>query len=182
MCRTLTGFPTTCLERAKELKSRLSTLLHKPDQRKAYRSGKQERTISEDVQGWKESFDALLSSPNGIAAFRAFLKTEFSEENLDFWLACEEFKKIRSASKLEAQARRIFEEFVCCEAPKEVNLDHETRELTRAGLQATPRSCFDAAQFKTRTLMEKDSYPRFLRSPAYRDLAKGMGVLCCSRP
>lgn len=59
-------------------------------------------------------------TPDGIAAFRAFLKTEFSEENLDFWLACEEFKKIRSASKLEAQARRIFEEFVCCEAPKEV--------------------------------------------------------------
>lgn len=59
-------------------------------------------------------------TPDGIAAFRAFLKTEFSEENLDFWLACEEFKKIRSASKLETQARRIFEEFVCCEAPKEV--------------------------------------------------------------
>lgn len=51
-----------------------------------------------------------------------------------------------------------------------MNLDHETRELTRAGLQAALRNCFDAAQFKTRMLMEKDSYPRFLRSPAYRDL------------
>lgn len=53
----------------------------------------------------------------------------------------------------------------------QVNIDHETRELTRINLQAPTASCFDVAQGKTRTLMEKDSYPRFLKSPAYRDLA-----------
>lgn len=55
-----------------------------------------------------------------MAAFHAFLKTEFSEENLEFWLACEEFKKIRSATKLASRAHRIFEEFIRSEAPKEV--------------------------------------------------------------
>lgn len=60
------------------------------------------------------------SNPDGVAAFHAFLKTEFSEENLEFWLACEEFKKIRSATKLASRAHRIFEEFICSEAPKEV--------------------------------------------------------------
>ena len=55
-----------------------------------------------------------------MAAFHAFLKTEFSEENLEFWLACEEFKKLRSATKLASRAHRIFEEFICSEAPKEV--------------------------------------------------------------
>uniref|UniRef100_A0A3Q2I525 Regulator of G-protein signaling 16 n=1 Tax=Equus caballus TaxID=9796 RepID=A0A3Q2I525_HORSE len=108
---------------------------------------------------------------DGVAAFHAFLKTEFSEENLEFWLACEEYKKIHSATKLASQAHRIFEEFICSEAPKEVNIDHETRELTRTNLQAATATCFDVAQGKTRTLMEKDSYPRFLKSPAYRDLA-----------
>ena len=53
----------------------------------------------------------------------------------------------------------------------QVNLDHETRELTRTNLQAATATCFDVAQGKTRTLMEKDSYSRFLKSPAYRDLA-----------
>lgn len=53
----------------------------------------------------------------------------------------------------------------------QVNIDHETRELTRTNLQAATATCFDVAQGKTRTLMEKDSYPRFLKSPAYRDLA-----------
>uniref|UniRef100_A0A8C5P427 Regulator of G-protein signaling 16 n=1 Tax=Jaculus jaculus TaxID=51337 RepID=A0A8C5P427_JACJA len=181
MCRTLATFPTTCLERAKEFKTRLGIFLHKSELGSdtgsvgkfewGSKHSKESRIFSEDVLGWKESFDLLLSSKNGVAAFRAFLKTEFSEENLEFWLACEEFKKIRSASKLVSRAQRIFDEFIRSEAPKEVNIDHETRELTRTNLQTATAMCFDVAQGKTRTLMEKDSYPRFLRSPAYRDLA-----------
>ncbi|KAK2084658.1 Regulator of G-protein signaling 16 [Saguinus oedipus] len=198
MCRTLAAFPSTCLERAKEFKTRLGIFLHKSDLGSntgsigkfewSSKHGKENRSFSEDVLGWRESFDLLLSSKNGVAAFHAFLKTEFSEENLEFWLACEEFKKIRSATKLASRAHRIFEEFICSEAPKErcppsspthlcmrsflqVNIDHETRELTRMNLQAATATCFDVAQGKTRTLMEKDSYPRFLKSPAYRDLA-----------
>ncbi|XP_011223504.1 regulator of G-protein signaling 16 isoform X2 [Ailuropoda melanoleuca] len=178
MCRTLAAFPTTCLERAKEFKTRLGIFLHKSELGSDTGSvGKwsskhsKEGNFSEDVLEWKESFDLLLSSKNGVAAFHAFLKTEFSEENLEFWLACEEFKQLRSATKLASRAHKIFEEFIRSEAPKEVNIDHETRELTRVNLQAVTATCFDVAQGKTRTLMEKDSYPRFLKSPAYRDLA-----------
>nr|XP_026248644.1 regulator of G-protein signaling 16 isoform X1 [Urocitellus parryii] len=181
MCRTLATFPTTCLERAKEFKTRLGIFLHKSELGSdsgnvgkfewSSKHNKESRSFSEDVLGWRESFDLLLSSKNGVAAFHAFLKTEFSEENLEFWLACEEFKKIRSAAKLASRAHRIFDEFIRSEAPKEVNIDHETRELTRTNLQATTTMCFEVAQGKTRTLMEKDSYPRFLKSPAYQDLA-----------
>ncbi|KAM9212148.1 regulator of G-protein signaling 16 [Dugong dugon] len=180
MCRTLSAFPTTCLERAKEFKTRLGIFLHKSELGSdtgsagklewGSKHSKESKNFSEDVLAWRESFDLLLNSKNGVAAFHAFLKTEFSEENLEFWLACEEFKKIRSATKLASRAHRIFEEFIRSEAPKEVNIDHETRELTRTNLQATTATCFDVAQGKTRTLMEKDSYPRFLKSPAYQDL------------
>uniref|UniRef100_A0A8C8RCV9 Regulator of G-protein signaling 16 n=1 Tax=Pelusios castaneus TaxID=367368 RepID=A0A8C8RCV9_9SAUR len=107
---------------------------------------------------------------NGVATFHAFLKTEFSEENLEFWLACEEFKKSRSKSKLSSKAHRIFKEFVQNEAPKEVNIDHETREITQKNLAAPTSSCFSVAQAKIHTLMEKDSYPRFLKSATYRNL------------
>ncbi|XP_036613091.1 regulator of G-protein signaling 16 [Trichosurus vulpecula] len=191
MCRTLSAFPSTCLERAKEFKTRLGIFLHKSEV--GSESGtvskfewgskhSKEKFVPEDVLGWKESFDHLLSSKSGIAAFRAFLKTEFSEENLEFWLACEEFKKIHSATKLASRAQRIFEEFICSEAPKEVNIDHETRELTQKNLQAVTATCFDEAQEKTRTLMEKDSYPRFLRSAAYRDLAEKACAASTSQP
>lgn len=64
----------------------------------------------------------------------------------------------------------------------QVNIDHETRELTKTNLQAATTSCFDVAQAKTRTLMEKDSYPRFLKSPAYRDLAAQASATATSAP
>lgn len=63
-----------------------------------------------------------MSLADGLAAFRAFLKTEFSEENLEFWLACEDFKKTRSAAKLASKAQRIFEEFIDVQAPREVGV------------------------------------------------------------
>ncbi|KAJ6657409.1 hypothetical protein lerEdw1_002576 [Lerista edwardsae] len=161
--------------RAKEFKTRLGTLLHKPDL--AYKIGNLSRSTKqryslEEVLGWKESFDHLLKSKNGVAAFHGFLKTEFSEENLEFWLACEEYKKTRSKAKLAAKANRIFEEFVQNEAPREVNLDHETREATRRNLTTITSACFEEAQMKTYTLMKKDSYTRFLKSAYYRELVE----------
>lgn len=83
----------------------------------------------EQMEGCCRIVPSLLSPPavtplvflaDGLAAFRAFLKTEFSEENLEFWLACEDFKKTRSAAKLAAKAQRIFEEFIDVQAPREV--------------------------------------------------------------
>ncbi|EDM09540.1 rCG46567, isoform CRA_b [Rattus norvegicus] len=164
--------------RNKGMRTRLGCLSHKSDSCSDFTAilpDKPNRALkrlsTEEATRWADSFDVLLSHKYGVAAFHAFLKTEFSEENLEFWLACEEFKKIRSATKLASRAHHIFDEYIRSEAPKEVNIDHETRELTKTNLQAATPSCFDVAQGKTRTLMEKDSYPRFLKSPAYRDLA-----------
>lgn len=52
----------------------------------------------------------------------------------------------------------------------QVNLDSYTRDHTKDNLQNVTRSCFDLAQRRIYGLMEKDSYPRFLRSELYLDL------------
>lgn len=57
---------------------------------------------------------------DGLAVFQAFLRTEFSEENLEFWLACEDFKKVKSQSKMAAKAKKIFAEYIAIQACKEV--------------------------------------------------------------
>uniref|UniRef100_A0A8C0VII0 Regulator of G-protein signaling 8 n=1 Tax=Cyanistes caeruleus TaxID=156563 RepID=A0A8C0VII0_CYACU len=129
-----------------------------------------EQDLSRDTAETWQSAAPRVSPADGLAAFRAFLKTEFSEENLEFWLACEDFKKTRSAAKLASKAQRIFEEFIDVQAPREVNIDFQTRELTRRNVQEPSLSCFDQAQGKVHSLMEKDSYPRFLRSKIYTDL------------
>lgn len=63
----------------------------------------------------------LSFSSDGLYAFRAFLTSEFSEENIAFYLACEDFKKTKSAAKLPSKAERIYNEFIGTEAPREVS-------------------------------------------------------------
>lgn len=58
--------------------------------------------------------------PDGLASFKSFLRSEFSEENLDFWMACEDYKKTKSPAKMAEKAQKIYEEFIQSEAPKEV--------------------------------------------------------------
>ncbi|XP_073212705.1 regulator of G-protein signaling 8 isoform X2 [Lepidochelys kempii] len=158
------------------MRTRLGCLSHKSDSCNDFTAilpDKPNRALklsTEEATRWADSFDSLLSHKYGVATFRAFLKTEFSEENLEFWLACEEFKKTRSTTKLASKAHRIFEEFIDVQAPREVNIDFQTREVTRNNVQEPSLSCFDQAQGKVRSLMEKDSYPRFLRSKIYTDL------------
>ncbi|TKC35607.1 hypothetical protein EI555_004862 [Monodon monoceros] len=163
--------------RNKGMRTRLGCLSHKSDSCSDFTAilpDKPNRALkrlsTEEATRWADSFDVLLSHKYGVAAFRAFLKTEFSEENLEFWLACEEFKKTRSTAKLVSKAHRIFEEFVDVQAPREVNIDFQTREATRKNMQEPSLTCFDQAQGKVHSLMEKDSYPRFLRSKMYLDL------------
>ncbi|XP_063000525.1 regulator of G-protein signaling 3 isoform X1 [Elgaria multicarinata webbii] len=124
----------------------------------------------EEALKWGESLEKLLQHKYGLAAFRAFLRTEFSEENLEFWLACEEYKKIKSQSKMASKAKKIFLEFIAIQSCKEVNLDSYTREHTKENLQNITWGCFNLAQRRIYGLMEKDSYPRFLRSELYLDL------------
>ncbi|XP_030647339.1 regulator of G-protein signaling 16 [Chanos chanos] len=172
MCRGLAAFPSSCLERAKGFKSRLGSFLQRHDWSflcYSYRATKPRLTLEECLK-WKESFENLLSNKHGLYAFRAFLISEFSEENIAFYLACEDFKRTKSPSKLLAKANRIYEEFISSEAPREVNIDHETRDITQMNVKCPTVGCFDMAQYRIYILMEKDCYPRFLRSAAYRDL------------
>ena len=59
-------------------------------------------------------------SSAGQIAFRDFLKSEYSEENILFWMACEEYKKIKSVPEMISSANRIYSEFVQVEAPRQV--------------------------------------------------------------
>ncbi|XP_029474411.1 regulator of G-protein signaling 2 [Rhinatrema bivittatum] len=130
------------------------------------------RPSPEEAQRWSETFDDLLANKYGVAAFRAFLKSEFSEENIEFWLACEDFKKTKSPHKLLTKAKKMYDEFIEKEAPKEINIDFQTRELITQNLQAPAHGCFSAAQKRVYSLMENNSYPRFLQSEFYQELCR----------
>ncbi|XP_041659736.1 regulator of G-protein signaling 5b isoform X2 [Cheilinus undulatus] len=173
MCRGLDSLPTTCLERAKELKALFGSLLHKSEHSITSQSKKNDklRLNENEPLKWKESFDKLLCSQNGLCLFRAFLVSEFSEENIAFYLACEDYQASKP-SKQAAKAKKIYDEFIATDAPREVNLDHLTKAITKENVGHPGQSCFDLAQAKIYTLMEKDCYPRFLKSSTYLEVSR----------
>lgn len=101
-----------------------------------------------------------------------------------------------SQEELLSRANNIYEEFVKSEAPKEVtdvrrlldlmnwclvltlaapvwpqiNLDFHTKNVIVQSLHEPNVNIFLAAQRKVYSLMENNSYPRFIHSDLYREL------------
>uniref|UniRef100_A0A2K6CXE6 Regulator of G protein signaling 21 n=1 Tax=Macaca nemestrina TaxID=9545 RepID=A0A2K6CXE6_MACNE len=129
-----------------------------------------------EAMTWSENMDTLLANQAGLDAFRTFLKSEFSEENVEFWLACEDFKKMKNAEKIASKARMIYSEFIEADAPKEINIDFSTRDLISKNIAEPTLKCFDEAQKLIYCLMAKDSFPRFLKSEIYKKLVNSQQV------
>lgn len=58
----------------------------------------------------------------GRKVFREFLRSEYSEENMLFWLACEELKQEQNPETVEEKARLIYEDYISILSPKEVGI------------------------------------------------------------
>lgn len=57
----------------------------------------------------------------GKKIFRDFLRCEYSEENILFWMAVEELKKESNPDVIEEKARFIYEDYISILSPKEVS-------------------------------------------------------------
>ncbi|XP_038139495.1 regulator of G-protein signaling 13-like isoform X1 [Cyprinodon tularosa] len=139
-------------------------------QSKSTQPANTEELCFDEMSQWSQSLDRLLSSKYGMKIFQAFLKSEFSDENLEFWVVCEDYKKIKSSFRMSSRAKKIFKCYIQAEAPREINIDHKTREVIRTNIKVPSSMCFDDAQKIVYGLMERDSYPRFLKSDIYRTL------------
>uniref|UniRef100_A0A4W5KP45 Regulator of G protein signaling 19 n=1 Tax=Hucho hucho TaxID=62062 RepID=A0A4W5KP45_9TELE len=74
----------------------------------------------DEIRVWAQSFDKLMKNPAGRNVFREFLRTEYSEENMLFWLACEDLKQEMNKNTVEEKARLIYEDYISILSPKEV--------------------------------------------------------------
>ncbi|XP_017783839.1 PREDICTED: regulator of G-protein signaling 20 isoform X2 [Nicrophorus vespilloides] len=126
----------------------------------------------EEIRTWGKSFDKLMRSPAGRRLFREFLKCEYSEENILFWLACEDLKIETSTESVEEKARIIYEDYISILSPKEVSLDSRVREIVNRNMVNPTPDTFEEAQVQIYTLMHRDSYPRFVNSALYKNLAQ----------
>ncbi|XP_029684117.1 regulator of G-protein signaling 21-like isoform X1 [Takifugu rubripes] len=124
------------------------------------------------------TLDKILQDKRMLKSFQDFLRSEFSDENVEFWLACEDFRASGSAdADLRRNAESIYEKFIQPAACREINIDHRIREEIRKSLETPSARCFDEAQKQIYLLMERDSCPRFLLSDAYLRLTHASKTL-----
>uniref|UniRef100_A0A8C1TRQ6 Regulator of G protein signaling 7b n=1 Tax=Cyprinus carpio TaxID=7962 RepID=A0A8C1TRQ6_CYPCA len=121
------------------------------------------------VKRWGFCFDEVLKDPVGREQFLKFLESEFSSENLRFWLAVQELKK-RPIREVPSRVQEIWEEFLAPGAPSAINVDSRSYDKTTQNIKDPGRYAFQDAQEHIYKLMKSDSYSRFIRSSAYQEL------------
>uniref|UniRef100_A0A8C7EH27 Regulator of G protein signaling 6 n=1 Tax=Nothoprocta perdicaria TaxID=30464 RepID=A0A8C7EH27_NOTPE len=121
------------------------------------------------VKRWGFSMDEVLKDPIGRDQFLRFLESEFSSENLRFWLAVQDLKK-QPLQDVTTRVEEIWQEFLAPGAQSAINLDSHSYEKTSQNVKDPGRYTYEDAQEHIYKLMKSDSYARFLRSNAYQDL------------
>ncbi|XP_068679642.1 regulator of G-protein signaling rgs-2-like isoform X1 [Montipora foliosa] len=130
-----------------------------------------ERPSPEEAKKWQTSFESMLKHRFGVQLFQDFLRSQYGEENLNFWLAVEEYKKVDEESRTE-KARMIYEDFVSTLSPTEISLDAKVRAEIDNNMNNPTEETFKVAQDHIFTLMYHDCFPRFIKSKHYKQLLK----------
>jgi adenylate kinase len=124
----------------------------------------------------------VLAHPLGITSFREFLEAEHAGENIDFWVAANDFMNDVEADlekKIE-RAKLIFVTFCAEFADRQVNIAHTMLAKIDARLNknsdAAP-NLFNEAMQEVYKLMEKDKFARYKKSESFKSFMARLGIL-----
>nr|XP_027194602.1 uncharacterized protein LOC113789280 [Dermatophagoides pteronyssinus] len=120
--------------------------------------------------------DQVLRYENGQKLFMEFLRKEFSEENLEFWLECQRLKNISDVKLIKKLSREIYSKYISLNGSKTVNIDSNTLKMIRSNLNNPSNNIFDKAAKHVYELMENDSYQRFMQTTEYRNLQSSLTI------
>ena len=113
-------------------------------------------------------FDQILRDATFLIEFRHFLKSECSQENLDFWLAVESYRAMKTKNKCKRllEGKKIYRKYLAPGSVFEINVDIFHAKMIAAELNLTEITpeIFDCAQKEIYLLIKRDSYPRYKQS------------------
>lgn len=135
----------------------------------------------------------FLAHSFGKSMFRNYLQKNFADENIDFWVAANEFKDACSGSigehsgsdsgrgkdDLESSAKDIFYKYCDEDAERQVNLPHAIRSSMEKSIKEghVGESLFDSAIHEIYNLMVRDNYLRFKKTPDFLEFFRCLGLI-----
>ena len=84
----------------------------------------------------------FIHNPFVLSYFANFCKSEFSTENIEFWMACRDFHKLDPAlgkqDEIDARAAEIKKMYIGASAEQQVNLKGSVENKIYKGLKEVP--------------------------------------------
>lgn len=117
---------------------------------------------------------SVLYHPVGLEYFTQHITSEYSQENIDFWKACIEYRKLAesdaSHDALFAEAQRIYTHFVSESSEQQVNLKSHVSTGVDKSIQSgsVTAETFADAELEIFNLMSEDSFRRFKDSELFQ--------------
>ena len=113
-------------------------------------------------------FKSFLANKDNVQVFRQFLKQQYCHENIDFYLACERYRKLEpdKAGKdlTKFIATQIFNDYLSEKARQPVNIDYACLQNIIKNMKEPKADLFCEAQNEIYDLMKSDCYPRFCKT------------------
>ena len=125
------------------------------------------------IGGLFRDFEEMLMNSIGVKYFQQFVDSQYSGENLKFYLEAEKYQSLQDGSSaMKQMAKTMYERFISPDSAEQINIDNKCfTNIKNSYLYAGP-SLFCEAQNIILRNMERDSLVRFLRSPLYETMAK----------
>ena len=98
-----------------------------------------------------------------------FLKEELSHENIDFWLACENYRQLKTIAERRVVAREIAERHILPECPNPLSIGAFMCQSILDNLDKAEPDLFAKSHGHIYELMKFDSFARFRQSDIYKE-------------
>uniref|UniRef100_A0A915BZ47 RGS domain-containing protein n=1 Tax=Parascaris univalens TaxID=6257 RepID=A0A915BZ47_PARUN len=112
--------------------------------------------------------ERILHNPVYRRPFQQFLEQQFCAENINFYVAVEEYRSIpdNEMERRSKVARQIYERHFTANSIEPVNIDNSTSRCIRDAVMAQRFSAqlYDVAQYQIFHLLKYDCWPRYLRA------------------
>ena len=128
------------------------------------------------------TLNTVIEDDKMFNLFRRFLKDQCITRNLNFWLACEHYRKqvpLEGQQYLYEIAKAIYVKFIKGSATQRVTLLDQTRKKIKMGLElqrVTPY-LFNTAQQEIWEVMNKNELRQFLVSGMFADCSSFVGLV-----
>ena len=126
-----------------------------------------------EIKSWTTRIFYIIHNPRGVEEFHKYLKNEFSQENLNFILACRDLEQKVTLKEFSILAKQIYKDYIMPGSPSEINIVSSIRNnlvtvlepmiTDDKTLQAEHFDIYSPAVAHITALLEKDPYKRFCK-------------------